>query len=80
MFAPGVQSNSIASSVNNAFGISPNITGIVIAVLLAVIVFGGTKRLGKVAEIVVPFMALAYILIALLVLAVNITAIPHSLL
>ena len=60
-FAPGVQSNSIASSINNAFGVSPNITGIVIAVLLAVIVFGGTKRLGKVAEIVVPFMALAYI-------------------
>ena len=76
-FAPGVQSNSIASSINNAFGVSPNITGIVIAVLLAVIVFGGTKRLGKVAEIVVPFMALAYILVALLVLAVNITALPH---
>ncbi|MBU3215435.1 alanine:cation symporter family protein [Clostridium estertheticum] len=76
-FAPGVQSNSIASSINIAFGVSPNIIGIVIAILLAIIVFGGTKRLGKIAEIVVPFMALAYILVALLVLAVNITALPH---
>jgi len=73
---PGVQSNSIAAGVNNAFGISPYISGIVTTTLLAFIVFGGTKKLGKVAEIVVPFMAMAYILVALTVLAVNITAVP----
>jgi len=76
-FAPGVQSNSIVASVNTAFGISPIITGSIVVILLAFIVFGGTKRLGKVAEIVVPFMALAYILVALIVLAFNITAVPH---
>ena len=70
----GVQSNSIAAGVTNAFGISPFITGAITTVLLAFIVFGGTKKLGKVAEIVVPFMAMAYILVSLIVLAVNITA------
>ena len=68
---PSVQSNSIAAGVTNAFGVSPIITGAVLVVLLGAIVFGGTKRLGKVAEIVVPFMAVAYILVSLIVLAVN---------
>jgi AGCS family alanine or glycine:cation symporter len=76
-FAPGVQSNSIAAGIDNAFGISPAITGAVVVALLALIVFGGTKRLGKVAEIVVPFMAIAYILVAIVVLIVNINQIPH---
>ena len=76
IFAPGVQSNSIAAGVTNAFGLSPIITGAITTVLLAFIVFGGTKNLGKVAEIVVPFMAIAYIIVALIVLAVNITAVP----
>jgi AGCS family alanine or glycine:cation symporter len=76
IFAPGVQSNSIAAGVTNAFGLSPYITGAITTVFLAIIVFGGTKKLGKVAEIVVPFMAIAYILIALIVLAVNFSAIP----
>ncbi|MGH4123969.1 MAG: alanine/glycine:cation symporter family protein [Clostridium sp.] len=76
LFGPGVQSNSIAAGVQNAFGISPYITGAITAVLLGFIVFGGTKKLGKVAEIVVPFMAIAYILVALIVLAINITTIP----
>jgi AGCS family alanine or glycine:cation symporter len=75
-FAPGVQSNSIAAGVNNAFGLSPVITGAITTVLLGFIVFGGTKNLGKVAEVVVPFMAIGYILVALVVLAVNITEVP----
>ncbi|EJO5347245.1 alanine:cation symporter family protein [Clostridium botulinum] len=76
LFMPGVQSNSIAASVQNAFGVTPAITGAVIVLLLAMVIFGGTKRLGKVAEIVVPFMAGGYILVALIILAVNITKIP----
>jgi AGCS family alanine or glycine:cation symporter len=76
-FAPGVQSNSIAAGMDNAFGISPAVTGGVVVALLALIVFGGTKRLGKVAEIVVPFMAIAYILVAIVVLIININQIPH---
>jgi len=77
LFAPGVQSNSIAAGIDNAFGVSPAITGGVVVVLLALIVFGGTKRLGKTAEIIVPFMAIAYILVAAVVLILNISAIPQ---
>src|SRR5690606_1556545 len=62
LFLPGVQSNSIASSMLNAFEIPVWLTGTIITVLLALIIFGGVKRIGKVAEIVVPFMAGAYIL------------------
>ncbi|MGH4120311.1 alanine/glycine:cation symporter family protein [Clostridium sp.] len=76
IFAPGVQSNSIAAAMKNAFHITPAITGSVVVVILALIIFGGTKRLGKVAEIVVPFMAILYIIASLIVLALNITEIP----
>ena len=76
IFSPGVQSNSISAAMDNAFGIAPAITGVVVVVLLALIVFGGTKRLGKVAEIIVPFMAIVYIIASLIVLALNITEVP----
>ncbi len=73
---PGVQAFNIADSAKNAFGISPTITGIMVAALFAFVFFGGIKRVGKVAEIVVPFMATAYILLALVILFVNIKDIP----
>jgi len=76
VFLPGVQSNSIAAGIQNAFGVSPMITGIAVIILLGIIVFGGTKRLGKAAEIIVPFMAAAYILVALIVMAFNIDKVP----
>lgn len=75
-FLPGVQSNSIASSVEVAFGVNPGITGAVLAALLAVIIFGGVKRISKTAEIIVPFMAGGYIIIALIILIINISEIP----
>lgn len=65
-----VQSNSIAGSVNTAFNIPEIVTGIVIAILAALIFMGGMERIGSFAEIVVPIMAVLYILgsIAVLVL------------
>ncbi|SHJ88717.1 alanine/glycine:cation symporter family protein [Tepidibacter formicigenes] len=75
-FLPGVQSNSIASGVENAFGINPFITGIVIIIFLGMIIFGGVKRISKAAEIIVPFMAAGYILIALIIIVLNITKLP----
>jgi len=75
-FLPGVQSNSIAVSMENAFGLSPVITGIIVCGLLALIIFGGVKRIGKAAEMIVPFMAIAYIIVALIVIVVNITKLP----
>jgi len=75
-FLPGVQSNSIALSMQNAFNVPVAYTGFVIVALLALIIFGGVKRIGKVAEIVVPFMAGAYILVAIIIIAMNIEEVP----
>lgn len=73
---PGVQSNSIALGITNAFLIPPAVTGGVVTLLLALIIFGGVKRIGRVAEIIVPFMAGAYILMAVVIIAMNITEVP----
>ncbi|WP_316744195.1 alanine/glycine:cation symporter family protein [Pedobacter antarcticus] len=76
LFLPGVQSNSIALSMQNAFQVPVAYTGLAVAVLLGLIIFGGVKRIGKVAEIVVPFMAGAYILMAIVIMAMHIQEIP----
>ena len=75
-FLPGIQANSIASAMNNAFGIPASVTGGIVVVLLGSIIFGGVKRIGKVAEIVVPFMAIAYILVALVIIVINLDKVP----
>ncbi|GGZ31871.1 putative sodium/proton-dependent alanine carrier protein YrbD [Echinicola pacifica] len=74
---PGVQSNSIALSVKNAFQIDPVFTGIGVTAVLALIIIGGVKRISKVAEVVIPFMAAAYILMALVIIGLNITEVPE---
>lgn len=71
-----VQTNSIADAMQGAFGVSKLAVGIAIAVLTAVVIFGGVKQIARVAEYVVPFMAVAYLLMAIFVLAVNIGAVP----
>jgi AGCS family alanine or glycine:cation symporter len=73
---PGVQSNSIALSMKSAFQIPVEITGGAIVLLLALIIFGGVKRIGKVAEFVVPFMAIGYILLAVIIMILNFEKIP----
>lgn len=73
---PGVQSQSIATAMDNAFNINPWITGGVIVVLLAIIIFGGVKRIATASQLIVPFMAIAYILIALIIVLLNITEVP----
>ncbi len=73
---PGIQAFNIAETSQTAFGISPYITGAFVAVLFGFVIFGGIKRIGNVAGAVVPFMAGAYILIALVILVVNFKHIP----
>ncbi|MDP5239630.1 alanine/glycine:cation symporter family protein [Uliginosibacterium sp. 31-16] len=73
---PGVQANSIASGLKNSLGIAPEVSAAVIVVLLGLIIFGGVKRIARFAEIVVPFMALGYILIACVVVGLNIEKLP----
>lgn len=73
---PGVQANSIASSVNNAFHFSHFSIGIFLVLLLGLIIFGGIKTIASVAEYVVPFMAIAYILVALVIMVINFSQVP----
>lgn len=73
---PGIQSNSIALGMENAFGVNVYITGGIIVVLLGLIIFGGVKRIATVAQYAVPFMAVGYILVALIIIAMNIGELP----
>ncbi|PWW29717.1 AGCS family alanine or glycine:cation symporter [Cytobacillus oceanisediminis] len=66
-----VQSNTIAAVMDTSFGVSNWITGIVLAVLAALIIFGGIQRISTVAGFFVPIMAVLYIGGALIILAVN---------
>ncbi|MEL1242322.1 alanine/glycine:cation symporter family protein [Flavobacterium flavipallidum] len=77
---PGVQVNSIATGVQNAFHLDPLYCGVIITVMFAAIIFGGVKRIAKFTEYIVPFMAIGYILIALIILAVDFQKIPEMLL
>ena len=58
------------------FGVSPKITGIVVAALVGLIIFGGIQRIAKVTEKIVPFMALFYMAGALAVLVAHASSIP----
>jgi len=72
-----VQANTISGAFGGAFDISPMIMALVLTLLTAIVVFGGIKRISKVCSVVVPFMALAYLAIALWVIVTNITSIPE---
>ncbi|KQB94681.1 Sodium/proton-dependent alanine carrier protein [Geobacillus sp. PA-3] len=74
---PGIQANSIADSVYNAFGINKLVTGIIVISILGFTIFGGVKRIARTAEIVVPFMAAGYLLIAIAIIGVNFDKIPE---
>lgn len=73
---PGVQANSIASGLKESLSIDPAVSGALIVILLGLIIFGGVKRIARVAEVVVPFMALGYILVALVVIGLNASKLP----
>lgn len=75
-FFPGVQSNTIASSMEHAFQIPLAYTGIGITLLVGFIIVGGVRRIGRMAEIIVPFMAGAYLLMAIVIIALNYEKIP----
>ncbi len=73
---PGIQSNSIAVGLDNAFGMNKWVTAIILIVLIGAIIFGGVKRIATVAQYVVPFMALGYIIMAFIIMLMNITELP----
>ncbi|ABG85365.1 alanine/glycine:cation symporter family protein [Clostridium perfringens] len=71
-----VQANTVSVAFNNAFGLSREAIGIILAIVTALVIFGGIHRVAKVSEIIVPILAVLYILIAIIVLILNITEIP----
>lgn len=71
-----VQSNSIAAAFEVAFDIPKYIVGIVLVIGAGFIIFGGLKTISRFAELVVPFMALAYLLVALYVCFINYDLLP----
>ncbi|RAP25920.1 hypothetical protein C2W64_02280 [Brevibacillus laterosporus] len=78
MLLPGVQANSIVSSLGTAFGFNTSISGAVLVTVIAIIIFGGIKRIVGVAQVIVPFMALGYILMACLIIFMNIEKLPDA--
>lgn len=75
-----VQANTISQAFQTAYGVPPVVMGLILAAITGFIVFGGVKRVAKVAEFLVPFMAGAYVLVALYVVVTNITQLPGVLL
>ena len=76
LLLPGVQANSIAEGMRTAVGIDPNATAGILAIALGFIIFGGVKRIATFAEVVVPFMALGYIIVACVVIFLNVHQLP----
>ncbi|WP_394240285.1 alanine/glycine:cation symporter family protein [Vibrio astriarenae] len=74
-----VQANSIASAMNTAFGWDQMYVGIAVVLLSAVVIFGGIKRIARTAELIVPIMALAYLLLALFIMLTNLEKLPDVL-
>jgi alanine or glycine:cation symporter, AGCS family len=71
-----VQANSITDAFYGSYGIEPLTTGIVITVFAALIIFGGLKNIARFAELTVPVMGVAYFSVCLVVIGLNIQAIP----
>ena len=73
-----LQANACAQALDSAFGIPLWVTAIVMAAFLAYLAFGGSKRIGRFAEVVVPIMAAAYIIVALIILFMNLAQVPAA--
>ncbi|TBL86562.1 alanine/glycine:cation symporter family protein [Hafnia alvei] len=75
-----VQSNSIAQATAVAFGVKPLYAGIALVLLSGAIIFGGLRSIAKTAELIVPFMAIAYLTLAFWVVGHNLSRMPEVLL
>ena len=71
-----VQSNTICAAFEQAFQVDHTLMGIILTILTLMVIFGGIQRIAKVSSIIVPVMALGYILLALVIVGMNFTQIP----
>jgi AGCS family alanine or glycine:cation symporter len=72
-----IQANTICGAMQEAFGWSPIWVGVALATMALFIVFGGIQRIAKVSSVIVPVMAVGYIILALVIIIMNIHLIPH---
>ena len=72
-----IQANTICGAMQEAFGWSPIWVGVALAAMALFIVFGGIQRIAKVSSVIVPLMAVGYIILALVIIIMNIHLIPH---
>jgi AGCS family alanine or glycine:cation symporter len=73
------QANSISTSINSTFGVSLTVVGVVMAVLVLLIVLGGISTISSISSIVVPAMAVFYVICSVIVILGNIANVPHGL-
>jgi alanine or glycine:cation symporter, AGCS family len=73
------QANTVAHALESSFGVRPEATGLVMAALTASVILGGIKRIGNVAGVLVPVMAVIYIVAGIIVLVLNYQAVPGAL-
>jgi AGCS family alanine or glycine:cation symporter len=73
-----VQANSIASMLSDSFPLSPWLSGGVMTVAAALVILGGIRSIARVCEVLVPFMAVFYVLGCLLLLVLQYKTIPHA--
>ncbi len=73
-----IQANAVADGLNELFGIEEWLGGLIVAILVFIVIIGGIKSIGRVAESVVPFMALTYIVMAVIALILNLEDIPAT--
>ncbi|WP_019203469.1 sodium:alanine symporter family protein [Tsukamurella sp. 1534] len=76
LLMPMVQSNSMAAAMESAWGIEPWIAAVGVVIVLAFVIIGGVKRIATFASVVVPVMAVLYIVAALIIMAFNLDAVP----
>lgn len=73
---PGIQANAITDAMTNVFNINPTFLSVAIAALVLLVVVGGIKRISRFTEMVAPVMAIIYILVAIIIVAINFRGIP----
>ena len=76
LFLTTVQANGVGSAMANSYGVSPWISGVVLALVLGVVIIGGVKSIARVASLVTPFMAVGYIIISIVIICLHIDQVP----
>jgi len=71
-----VQANTICHAMEQAFGLNHVIMGVIITALTLIIIFGGIQRIAKVSSVIVPIMAVGYLILTIVIIIMNIDLIP----